>query len=286
MPEMAYVNGEILPIEKATVPIEDRGYQFGDAIYEVIRIHHGRPIGYEEHMVRLFRSMNEIQMTGLTSKEIDGAIRQLYAKALMTNALLYIQISRGIAPRNHKFPKESPLQVVMTIRSYAPENTALWKEGVRVMTMADIRWARCDVKSVQLLANSMGKQQAVELGFYDAIFISKDGIVREATSSNALIVSEGRIFTHPLNQYILPGVTRSLIKGICNEIGLPFIEEEFQKEKLIVADEVFLTGTTTEVLPVVYVDDRMIGEGKPGPVSIELLEQLRQEFENPQKPKL
>lgn len=284
MPTLAYVNGVILPIEKATVPIEDRGYQFGDAVYEVIRIYHGYPIGYEDHKVRLLRSMNEIKLSGVDTEEIDDAIRQLYKASSLPDALLYLQVSRGVAPRDHKFPKEASPQIVMTIRPYLDEYQELREQGVGVMTMIDIRWGRCDVKSVQLLANSMAKQRAVEKGFYDTIFISEGGIVREASSSNVFMVKEGHIHTHPLNQNILPGVTRKLVLDVCDEISLPYIENEFTQEKLFDADEVFLTGTTTEVLPVVKVDDCIVGTGEPGPVSLDLLQRLRKEFTNPANP--
>lgn len=274
MPELAFVNGRILPLDQATVPIEDRGYQFGDAVYEVIASSAGRLFALEEHLDRLERSLGELHFSKVSRDEVHKAILELFVQADIADALVYLQISRGVAPRLHQFPEQPTPQLIMTVRakpSGMPEKRAA---GVSVVTMTDFRWGRCDIKTVQLLPNVLCKQAALDAGVYDAIFVTDQGVVREATSSNVFVVKDGEAITHPLTQNILPGITRAIVLGICNEIGQPAREAFYKLENLLFADEVFLSGTGAEVLPVVEVDGRVIGTGKPGPISLRLLDEL------------
>ena len=277
MADLAYLNGKILPIEDAYVPIEDRGYQFGDAVYEVISIIKGKLFALEPHLDRLERSMGKLQFPKMDREKIRNAIHALAKEASLEEGVLYLQISRGVAKRDHSFEKNLTPQFVMTIKNKPINASNKWEDGVEVITTHDIRWGRCDIKTTLLLPNSLAKQKAIDGGAYDAILISDDNVVREATSSNVMIVKDGIIHTHPLTNNILPGITRSEILSICKKNNFPYKERFFKTDELYNADEVFLTGTITEVLSVVRVDDKIIGKGKPGPVSKKLNVALKTE---------
>jgi D-alanine transaminase len=276
MPEIAYLNGEFLPIEMATVPIEDRGYQFGDAVYEGIASYNGKLFYLEAHLDRLERSMKALSFPVVSRDIIKEAILELFERAGIARAFIYLQISRGVAPRNHSFPDSAELQFVMTIRPVNEVPERIKKEGAEAITIKDIRWGRCDVKTVQLLPNIMAKQKAIESGVQDTIFVAEKGVVREATSSNVFIAVQEKLITHPLTANILPGITRAVIIDICKSLNWPVVERFYNITELYGADEVFLTGTTTEVLPVIKVDDHTIGAGKVGPISVRLFEALRE----------
>jgi D-alanine transaminase len=264
MPELAYVNGRIMPIEDAVVSVEDRGYQLGDAVYEVIASYGGKMFCLEEHLARLDRSMKELYFQNIGIDEIRKAVFEIFTKAEIERAAVYIQISRGVAPRNHSLPGNIPLQVVMTVRKIDDKKLPSKESGISAITVEDLRWGRCDIKTVQLLANSLAKQKALNAGCYDAIFVSRDGIVREGSSSNLFILSGGVLITHPLTPEILPGITRTLVLDICSKKKYPVKEGFFGKNELYGADEVILTGTITEILPVVRIDGRSVGSGKVG----------------------
>ena len=275
MPELAYLNGKIMPIEDAMVPIEDRGYQFGDAVYEYVASYNGRLFCAEEHLDRLERSMQGLAFPPVARDDMREALNTLFDQAQIERAGIYIQISRGVAPRNHPFPEESQVQIVMTIRSI-PEVHPHAGEGAATITMKDFRWSRCDIKTVQLLPNVLAKQKALDAGVYDTIFITEAGVVREATSSNVFIIQNGKAVTHPLTPNILPGITRMVIIDICKTREIPLEERFFSVEELYQADEVFLCGTVTDVLPIIEVDGKKIGAGKVGPLTRTLYGALRQ----------
>jgi len=275
MPELAYVNGTFLPIEKAMVPVEDRGYQFGDAVYEVIASYGGRPVFMDEHMARLDRSMRELSFPEISIDQIRSMVIELFNRAKIERCEIYMQISRGVAPRNHAFPNHADTQLIMTARKVTevPEN--IRQQGAKTITVKDLRWGRCDIKTVQLLYNVLAKQKALDSGVFDAIFVSKDNIVREATSSNLFIVADGKLITHPLTPDILPGITRAKVIEICDQQNLQVSEQFYNKEKLLKSDEVFLTGTITEVLSIVEIDGFKIGNGKVGTITKKLFDALR-----------
>lgn len=275
MPELAYLNGEFLPIENAMVPIEDRGYQFGDAVYEFIASYDGKLFCMEEHLDRLERSMKAIFFPAVPRDGIRNAVLELFKRSGFPRAGIYIQISRGVAARKHAFPEAPTVQVVMTIREVDEVPTAYRKEGISVITVKDFRWGRCDIKTVQLLPNVIAKQKALEAGAYDAIFVSDADVVREATSSNLFVVKGGVLITHPLTENILAGITRLVIIDICKELQVPVEERFYSTGEMFDADEAFLTGTTTEVLPIVQIDQRTIGTGRIGPVAERLSEALQ-----------
>ena len=277
MPDLAYVNGEIMPIEKAVVPIEDRGYQFGDGVYEFVASYEGRLFMLEEHLDRLERSMRELAFDPISRSEIKAAICDLSMRSGYLRAGVYIQITRGVAPRNHAITPNMPPQIIMTIRPINEIPADMRKNGATAITAEDTRWSRCDIKTVQLLANSLAKQKALDSGCDDAIFVSDQGILREGTSSNLFIVSSGKLRTHPLTDNILPGITRMVVQNLCKAADLDVEESFFGTDALYGADEVFLTGTVNEVLPVVCIDGRPIGDGKVGPITRRLYDLLRKQ---------
>ncbi|MEJ2039097.1 MAG: D-amino acid aminotransferase [Desulfosarcinaceae bacterium] len=276
MQELAYVNGTITSIAEARVPIEDRGYQFGDAVYEFFATYHGTVFAMPEHLERLQRSLTMLDFPPVDLDRIERAIRHLLDESGISRAGIYLQISRGVAPRNHPFPADAHPQVVITVRRAKEIPEHLRSEGAKVITVEDLRWGRCDIKSVQLLPNTLAKQQALQAGADDAIFISPSGYAREGTSSNLFIARGDQLFTHPLTHEILPGVTRRVILNICREENIPVQETLFDKKQMMAADEVFLTGTVTEVLPVSQIDGSPIGQGRPGAFAGRLQSLLRQ----------
>jgi len=283
MPELAFVNGEFLPIEKAMVPIEDRGYQFGDAVYEVVNSYKGKFFGLEEHLDRLERSLRELSYPPVSRDHIKKIMGEILSRSGMERASVYLQISRGVAPRSHAFSGVNGVQVIMTVRPVREVSEELRRKGVQVVTAEDIRWGRCDIKTVQLLANCLAKQKAVEAGAYDAVFVTAEGVVRESTISNLFIVKDGVILTHPADHHILNGITRIMTIECCRELDLPLIEKAFTKSEMFVSDEVFLTGTTIEVMPVVTIDDQIIADGEPGPITKQLYEALHEKTSIRQK---
>jgi D-alanine transaminase len=275
MPELAYVNGAFMPIHQATVPIEDRGYQYADAVYEVIASAAGRLFCMEEHLERLERSMQALAFPAIPRATIRQAVEELFRRGEFPRAGVYIQVSRGVAPRSHPFPPKAVPQVIMTVRPVADTQPAMCAKGATAITVTDTRWGRCDIKTVQLLANVLAKQQALDAGAGDAIFVSPDKVVREGTSSNLFLVTPEGLATHPLTPAILGGITRMQILAICAAQGLSVRERLIPLEELFAAREVFFTGTITEVLPIVAVDGRPIGDGRPGPVARQLFQALR-----------
>jgi D-alanine transaminase len=274
MPELASVNGVVTPIEEATVPIEDRGYQFGDAVYEVIASYGGRLLAFEAHLQRLTRSMKALAFAPMPLDSLRGAVVGLFERAEIARAAVYLQVSRGVAPRNHAYGAAMDPQIVITVREVVEKPAELRERGAAVITVPDERWQRCDIKTVQLVPNAMAKQKALDAGAFDAIFISREGEVREGTSSNLFAVRDGCLITHPLTPNILPGITRRLVLDICRRERLTVEERIFLEDDLFAADEVFLCGTITEVLPVAAVDGQPIGDGGAGAITKRLYDGL------------
>ncbi|MBR9980197.1 MAG: D-amino acid aminotransferase [Desulfatitalea sp.] len=274
MPELAYLNGEIMPIDEARVPIEDRGYQFADAVYEYLASYNGRLFALEAHLDRLEHSLGALAFPALDRNHIRNAILTLHKRAAIARSGIYLQISRGVAPRNHPFPVQAAPQIVMTVRQLHPTPPEYLRDGIRAITVTDSRWSRCDIKTVQLLPNVMAKQRALEAGAQDAIFVSPDGVVREGTASNLFIHAGGRLHTHPLTPAILAGITRAVLIDSCRKQAITVEERFFDLHELMAADEVVLTGTVTEVLPVTQIDGQAIGNGRPGPAAEMLRTQL------------
>lgn len=270
MPAIAFINGRFLPWHEATVPIEDRGFQFGDGVYEVIRTYGGRPFGLEAHLNRLDRSARELSLVQpYTREQWTTWIQQGIRDAGYAEAKVYLQITRGVAARDHAFPSNIAPTVVMTIRELMPFPVKTRESGVIAKTCEDLRWGRCDIKSVNLLANVLAREEAKRAGVFEAILV-KDGLVTEGSVSNVMAVQSGTVVTAPEGPRILSGVTRTVVLDLAKAAGIPVREQFLPVESLYTADEVFLTGTTVEVLAVVQVDGRRIGDGRPGPVARDL----------------
>jgi D-alanine transaminase len=273
MSHIAYVNGRYLPQRHATVHIEDRGYQFADAVYEVTCIWNGRPVDHAGHVKRLARSLSELHIAMPCSPAALTAImREVVRANRLVKGTVYVQVGRGVAPRNHVFPATAVKpSLVMVAKHGAGPSEALAQAGVKVTVQPDIRWGRVDIKSVGLLPNVLAKQAAGKAKAFEALLVKPDDTVTEASASNAWIVTKDRtVVTHPLSHHILGGITRDTVLRLAMAAGYAVQERPFSLDEALAAKEMFLTGTTTFVLPVVQVDDRPIANGSPGTVALDL----------------
>ena len=273
MPSIAYVNGRFSPIADAVVSVEDRGFQLGDGIYEVLRTHGGRLHATPEHMRRLFRSLDAIQLKhSFTAAGLEKIIREAVKRAGFGDSLVYLQITRGATKRTKEFPKGIEPTLVITVHELQLPAPALRERGVAIMTAEDIRWQRCDIKTVCLLPNVLASNKAISAGCFEALFVEKDGTVNECASANIFIVASGTVATPALGTRLLGGITREEVIALARKNSVLMEERRVTLDELLAADEVFLTGTTAEILPIVKVNDRRIAAGKPGPVTQRLHE--------------
>ena len=276
MPRIAYVNGRYLPHRQAAVHIEDRGYQFADGVYEVVPVYRGSLVDEDLHLDRLERSLRELKIPMPMSRQALKLVSaQVMRRNELTNGFVYMQVTRGVAPREHKFPKRVQPALVMTIRQTRPLAPAVLEKGIKIVTRPDIRWQRRDIKSISLLPNCLAKQEAYEAGAYEAWLVDPDGTVTEGSSTNAWIVTkQGTLVTHNANNSILNGITRlSLLKCAAAE-GIEFEERPFTVEEALEAREAFITASSIYVLPVTEIDGRPVGNGHPGMLS----QRLRQAY--------
>lgn len=275
MSRIAYVNGRYQPLSTAHVHIEDRGFQFSDGVYEVCLYLNGRALDFHPHMDRLDRSLSELSINPPMGRRALGQIMdRLVAKNRTRHATLYLQITRGVAKRDHAFPACPPHPtLVMIVRRFDP--LALiqrQKTGVHIAIQPDGRWSRCDIKSVSLLGNVLAKQAAKDTGADEAWMLDKEGLVTEGASTTAWIVqADGIIRTRRLGQDILPGITRQVIMEIAQENGKTVMEKAFTPEDALNAQEAFIASTTAGVMPVITLDGKKIGSGRPGPVTRDLI---------------
>lgn len=275
MPRIAYVNGAYQRTSEAAVSIEDRGYQFADAVYEVWSVFDGRLADLSGHLNRLERSLSELQIAmPMPRTSLLVVLNEVIRRNRIREGLVYLQVSRGVAPRDHFFPEETLPSIVITARPVdrvAAEAKAA--VGIRAISAPDIRWGRCDIKTVGLLPNVLAKQQAKRRGGSEVIFVDQDGYVTEGGSTNVYIVThEGAIRTRSLEANILAGITRLNLLPLIRESGLTLIESAFTLEEALEAAEVFVTAATSLVMPVVAINDTPIGDGKPGPIACGLRE--------------
>jgi len=270
MPRYAYVNGRYLPHARAQVHIEDRGYQFADGVYEVVLIHDGRLVDEEPHLDRLGYSLDALRIPWpMARPALRLVLRELITRNGVAQGTVYLQVTRGVAPRDHKFPRHATPSLVATTKRLRPPPAG----GVAVITRPDIRWRRCDIKSVALLPNILGKQAAAEAGAFEAWLVDDDGCITEGTSTNAWIVTRaGRLVTRNLSAAILSGITRLSLFQLVQADGIGFEERRFSVAEAKDAAEAFLTSTTSLVLPVTRIDGQAIGDGKPGPLTMKLRE--------------
>jgi D-alanine transaminase len=270
---LANVHGEIMPLANATVPVLDRGFLFGDSVYEVLRIYRGRPWLEAEHFVRLEHSLGAIRIAGVDLARLRGRMRETIAAGAFREATAYIQVTRGAAPRTHAFPPAGtkPFELIF-VQPFLDSHADSRRTGCAVMSSPDVRWGRCDIKSTNLLGNVLAIQAAKEAGCQEALLYKPDGNLTEATHSSLFGVVAGVLRTAPKTSAVLPGVTRDLVVKLAKEERIAVEERPLSMTELVVTPELFLTGTTAEVLPVVCVDGKPIGDGRPGPVTRRLQE--------------
>ncbi len=272
-----YLNGQYLPHERALISADDRGFIFGDGIYEVVRSIGGHIFEWDAHAARMVRGLTGLGIA-FGEREVAG-LQGVCDRLLSDNGLadgeatVYLQVSRGAAPRTHAFP---PAGTPPTVYANATKFTVpheLRANGGQAITFPDIRWARCDLKTVNLLGPVLARQAAAEAGAYEAIFL-RDGMMTEGAATNAFAVIDGVLRTYPLSNYILPGITRKVIFQLAAELGLAIIEEPVRHSELPIADELFVCGTTTDVTPLVALDGRALGDGEPGAITKRLRDAL------------
>ena len=278
MSRFAYVNGRYVPVRNACVNVEDRGYQFADGVYEVCEVRDGKLVDAPRHLARLQRSLNELRIAQpMPLVSIEFVMRETVRRNRVDYGLVYLQITRGVARRDHAFPTQPvrPAMVVTAKNLSFNKNQQTAKKGIAVVTTAENRWPRVDIKSVSLLPNVLAKQEAKERGAYEAWFVDRDGFVTEGASSNAWIVThDGRVITRKADNHILSGITRAVLMNVLEALQLRLEERAFTPDESYDAAEAFVTSASQIVMPVVKIDDRMIADGAPGPIS----RRLREEF--------
>jgi D-alanine transaminase len=274
MSRVAYVDGQYLPHRFAAVHIEDRGYQFADGVYEVMAVIGGHLVDEGPHLARLARSLAGLRIAPpLSDPALKIVIREVVRRNRVDDGIVYLQITRGVAPRDHAFPKAARPVLTVTSRSRRSADPRVAAAGVAVITLPDLRWRCCDIKSVALLPNVLGKQQAREAGAYEAWLVDDEGHVTEGTSTNAWIVTaDGFVITRRADAAILNGISRLAVLDIIHREGYRFVERSFTVAEARSASEAFLTSTTAELLPVVKIDGEPVGGGVPGPITLRLRE--------------
>lgn len=275
MSRIAYVDGHYVPHARACVHFEDRGYQFADGVYEVIAVEAGRMVDMMAHLNRLDRSLRAVSMDWpVAPRALPVILREVLCRnRIAGRGLVYLQVTRGVAARAHAFPAAARGVLVVSARALPPLDRGALRRGVRVITVPDLRWKRVDIKSISLLPNVLGKQQAVEAGAHEAWLVLDDDTVTEGTSSNAWIVSAaGEVMTRHVDEAILAGITRRVVLDIAAELGLSFAERPFNVSEARAAREAFLTSTSAYVTPVVRIDDAVVADGRIGPFTERLLD--------------
>jgi len=277
MSRIAYVNGSFVAEGEAKVSIFDRGFLFGDGVYEVTPVIKGKLVDYDAHVERLGRSLRELKMAWpCNTEELRKVHEGLVAKNKLTEGIIYMQVTRGVADRQFNFPKDIPSTLVAFTQVMTLVDNPNARTGIKVITTPDIRWGRRDIKTVMLLASVLGKQEAVDKGVTDAWMV-EDGMVTEGTSNNAFIVKDNKVITRPLSNSILAGCTRRALFRLAKEHGVAIEERLFSPQEAYEADEAFITSASQFVMPVTEIDGKRIGGGQPGPVSRKLRELFLEE---------
>ena len=279
-----YLNGSFLSHEEASVSILDRGFLFGDGVYEVVRSVNGRLFRLEDHLRRMDHGIRSLGIP-LPDKErqnLPAVMDKLLTDNELTQgeAVIYLQVTRGAAfPRTHFWPPEgTPPTVMLTASAYEPDLERL-KKGTRAITIPDVRWSRCDLKTINLLPNTMAAQQARDNSAYGVLMI-RDGCVTEGYNNNVFSVMNGELITYPDSPYILSGITRDVVFEIAAEAGINVVLRPLREREILRSDEVILTGTMTDIQPVIQINDNVVGDGKPGPIGRLLQKELRKRMES------
>ncbi|TQR14645.1 D-amino-acid transaminase [Psychrobacillus soli] len=271
-------NNEIINEEEVKIGYEDRGYQFGDGIYEVIKIYNSNVFTAEEHIDRLYASADKIQLVIPYTKDVmHKMIHDLIETNEVENGQIYLQVTRGTSPRQHNFPTPEVESVLTAYTKETSRPLTQLENGVKACFVEDIRWLRCDIKSLNLLGNVLAKQEAISKDCYEAIQ-HRGEIITEGSSSNVYGIKDGVLYTHPVNNLILNGITRKVILDCCAEVGLEVVEEAFTKEQALAMDEMIMSSTSTEVMPIISIDGQHIGNGKRGEWTVKLQQAFEQKI--------
>lgn len=282
------LNGKIVSMKEAVISIFDRGFMFGDGAYEVIRIYKNKPFYLKEHMQRLAKSLESLRIQETNLETVEQQSINLIENIKPGEATLYIQVTRGIFPfREHSYGKNqlkedsNPFEdsfpntkiiptVLLLLNSYQDTNGVLRNYGCKTILYPDIRWHRCDIKSINLLGNIFAAQAAKEANVYEAIFYNSHNVITEGSHTNIFAVIDGKLKTYPNSYEILPGITKDIIIRLTKELRIPFEDKPFSSLEIKTAQEAFLTGTTTEIMPIISIDKQIIGDGKPGKITLKL----------------
>lgn len=260
-----YLNGQYLPLDEACVPVLDRGFIFGDGVYEVIPVYAGKPFRLEHHLQRLHDSLNGIYLSNpLDDKQWAEILGEIITRNGDGDQSLYLQVTRGVARRDHGFPTDTQPTVFVMSNPFKPVDSQLLEEGVGAITLEDIRWQYCHIKSIALLPNILLRQQALEAGAAEAILIKQDKIT-EGAASNVFVVLDDVLITPPKDECLLPGITRDLVVELAAQHGIACEQRDISRDELLRAAEIWVTSSTREILPVTRLDGRPVGDGKPGP---------------------
>jgi D-alanine transaminase len=277
MSEIVYLNGEFLPLEKACVPVLDRGFIFGDGVYEVIPVYSRRPFRLPEHLRRLRHSLDSIRLASpMSDAEWTGLMLEIIARNQGDDQSVYLQVTRGVAKRDHAFPNAVRPTVFMMSSPLAPPSREQVENGVPAITATDFRWLKCDVKSISLLGNCLLRQAAVDAGAVEAVLL-RDGHLTEASASNVFVVRSGVLLAPPKNHLVLPGITYDVVFELAAAGGVPCEVREVPEKEVREADEIWITSSTKEVLAVTTLDGKAVGTGRPGPW-FRKVHQLYQEY--------
>ena len=261
-----YLNGEFLPADQACIPVLDRGFIFGDGVYEVIPVYGGRLFRLDEHLQRLRNSLHAVRIPEpLGDADWRTLLEELVARNHGGEQSIYLQVTRGSAQRDHAMPEHPEPTVFAMSSPLHPVSAEIREHGVAAITLDDIRWQRCHIKAISLLPNILLRQQALDQGAAEAILV-RDGLATEGAASNLFIVSDDTLITPPTGPLLLPGITRDLILELAETNGIPHREHDIRHEQLRDADEIWLTSSTKEILPVTRLDDRPVADGSPGPL--------------------
>ncbi len=275
MAELVWMNGEVVPLADAHVGIEDRGFQFADGVYEVIRLYNHKPFALDLHLQRLQKSATGIQLgVPIAIPALAAEVGKFLARASVRDGMIYLQLTRGSAPRSHAFAQTKPT-LLFYARTLLPLADLATSEGVKLITVPDERWKRCWIKSIALLPNVLAKNQALAAGADEAVFIEKD-VVTECSASNIFAVVGQRLVTHPVGPKVLPGITRAILLELAAKIGLTAEERPMREAEILRADELFITSTTREISWVARWNDRNIGQSHCGSVTLKLNAALRE----------
>lgn len=279
---IVYFNGRFIPKAEVKISPDDRGFLFADGTYEVIRSYNGKLFRMEDHLIRISRSLEQIRIKGVNVNSLEAVSDKLIKENHLEDkdASVYIQVTRGVAGiRSHAFPSENMPPTVYAYANAFQIPAEKWRNGVKAVLMPDIRWSRCDIKGLGLQANVLANQQAKENGAEEAVFV-RNGVVTEGSHTNFCAVLNGELLTHPDGNYILSGITRTVVLSLCKKLNMPHREFPIFESQLKDAEECMILGTTTEIMPVVQINDRKVGTGKPGPVTLKLQQAFQEVVNN------